>query len=284
MKLFHVFKNHSFKNKEIFSLLRIACGLHLLFYHFFVILPGFNIFFGENSMVSPQLFSYYPHSPLFMIWSNDYLKLGLLFLLIILCLFFTIGLWARIVHIPLYLLNLSFHLANPFIIHEPQQLVNLLLFVLFFLPYETFSIKKSYIFRFLEKMSERYSCFALTAIQVYLGCYYFFAGIKKLPDLPWLEGTAISLLASWPPFAKENLITDLFQIEFISMMGCYFTLIFEIGFIFISFSRWRRFLIPIGIMFHALIGIAFDVGLFFPAMIMWYSVLLRDITWKFNKV
>ena len=275
MKLFTVFKNYIFTDKEVFSLLRICCGIHLCFYHIFITLPQFDGFFAKNSMVSPQLFFYYPRSLLFTIWNNDSLKLALLVLLIMLSLLFTIGLWARVIHIPLYLLNLSFHTANPFIIHEPQQLTNLLLFVLFFLPYEKISIRKSCAFQFLERMSAQHSYFVLIVLQIYLGLYYFFSGVKKLPDVVWWKGEALSLLISWSYLVKENLISDLFKIEAFSIIGCYFTLVFEIGFIFIAFSRWKRFLIPIGIIFHALIGITFEVGLFFLAMIMWYPILLR---------
>ena len=184
-----------------------------------------------------------------------------------------IGFYTKLVMLFLIPLHIGFHLANPLIIHEPQQLTNLLLVILFFLPLnDGISLKKNLdIWKPLHPKHQRW---ILHSLLLYLGIYYFFAGAKKIPDHHWISGNAVKLLASWPFLATQNFVNSFMRMDLISKFFSWMTLIFEIGFIIIAFTKHRRHLIYLGIFFHLGISLTLDVGQFFWAMLQWYPLLL----------
>lgn len=268
-----------FTDSEVLALLRIFNGLSLLIYFCVAIIPNIGVFFGQNGYVEPDSFVFYPRSWLFYFWENELLKIALFVLSFICALFYTFGFYAKIALIILIPVQIGFHLAAPMIIHEPQQLTNLLMVLLFFLPVDSaFALRKGpEIWRPLTVRNQR---FLLMVILSYLCLYYFFAGVKKLPDHFWLEGKAVGLLASWPFLANDNVFNQFTRLPLVSFIFSYLTLIFEIGFIALAFTKFRRWLIPVGILFHIGISASLDVGLFFWAMIQWYPLLLISVVPK----
>jgi hypothetical protein len=265
--------SRDFSELEIFDLLRILNGIGILIYYFTVLIPRFDKLFLKNGFVSPETFVFYPKS-----WSfyfQDF-QFGLVLLFgvsLFLLMAYTLGFFAKWALIILLPIHLGFHAANPFIIHEPQQLSNLLLILTLFLPIENKWVLKKRRDMFPE-LKIRESRLILQSLLVYLSLYYFFAGIKKIPDPFWLKGTAVSDILNWPYLGRENPLTLLIKIPSLSKVLTYLTLLFELGFIFVAFTRFRRVLIIIGFFFHLSIGLTMDVGLFFWAMMAWYPVLL----------
>jgi hypothetical protein len=265
--------NHPFRNSEVLAILRIFNGLSLLIYFSVALFPSWSEFFSTKGFVDPASFAFYPKSWVFYFWENDLLKIILFVMSFICALFYTLGIFAKIALLILIPIQIGLHLAVPLIIHEPQQLTNLLMVLLFFMPIENaYALRKGPdLWRPLAFKHER---FLLISFLIYLCLYYFFAGVKKLPDHFWLEGRSVGLLASWPFLANDNFINKLSRLSFFSFIFSYLTLVFEIGFLAIAFTRYRRWLIVAGILFHAGVSIALDVGLFFWAMVQWYPLLL----------
>lgn len=259
--------------EQTFAILRIFNGLSLIIYYTLALAGNWSEFFSSNGFISPDSFSFYPGSWLFFFWEYDTLKLGLFLLTYLLCYFYLLGIYAKVSLLFLIPIHLGFHLANPFIIHEPQQLTNLLLVILFFLPIDkTFALKRGP--DFFKEMNLRNQKRILSLLLFYLGAYYFFAGIKKLPDPHWINGSAVKLLASWPYLVKENIFNEFSRIPWVSFLFSWLTIIFEIGFIFIAFSRKKMVLLFCGIFLHLGIALVLDVGQFFWAMIQWYPLLM----------
>lgn len=272
-----VFKT-GFETAEVFSLLRICNGISLLVYYTFVLSPNFKEFYSVSGFVDPN-FVFYPGSWLFSFWESDQLKLILFILTYGLIFLYTIGVYVKWVMLLLLPLHIGFHLASPMIIHEPQQLTNLLLVMLFFLPIDKFwALTKDT--DFLLPLSEKYQRRILLVLLIYIGIYYFFAGLKKLPDPHWPSGNAVGLLASWEFLAHDNFFNDFLRIKPVSFIFSWFTILYEICFLFIALSSKRRWLVPIGVLFHAGISLSLDIGLFFWAMIQWYPLLLFSGTVK----
>lgn len=263
----------SFSDSEILGLLRIFNGLSLLIYFCVAIIPNWTEFYSVGGFVEPATFAFYPKSWLFLFWESDLLKIILFVFSFICALFYTFGVYAKIALMLLIPVQIGFHLAAPMIIHEPQQLTNLLMVLLFFVPIEdAYALKKGpQLWRPLKLKHQR---FLVLTFLTYLCLYYLFAGLKKLPDHYWLDGKAVGLLASWPFLSNDNFFNRFARISAVSMIFSYLTLIFEIGFIGVAFTRYRRWLIVTGICLHAGISAALDVGLFFWAMIQWYPLLL----------
>ncbi len=262
-------------DQQVFSALRVTCGLHFLLLQLLIQLPNFNTFYSAQGMVDPYLFEFYRQSPLFFIWPWDGLKFFLFIVTILLSGFFALGLWARIVHLPLFFLTLSFQMANPMVIHEPQQLLQLLLFVLWFVPYENhYCIKRSMGFDSYEYLREKWGRKCVYVIQGFLAYYYLLAGIKKLPDPLWRSGEAVGVLLKSPYLGRSHFLVDWLTQSSLTRMATYSVLAFELLFITLVFTRHRVYLFWMGVMFHLSIFIFMDVGLFWAAMLMWYPVLL----------
>ena len=164
-----------------------------------------------------------------------------------------------------YVINLAFYEWNPFIVHEPQPILNLFFLSFFFLP---------------MNKKHSYDPWFKNSLIVFLGIYYFWAGIKKLPDPNFLNGSALEYIISWPIMAK-NLSINLFLVKnflWTVRLFNYLTLIFEISFLFLIFTRFRIYYIYFGIFLHALIYATLEVGNFSFVMFLWYALLLDDTT------
>ncbi len=272
--------NRTFNLWEIGSLIRIVLGINLLFSYFFLLGPNFDYFFGQKGMVNPDVFHCYDGSPLFYVWDNTLILKLLFILLVLMAICFTIGFYSRLFHVPLYLLHLTFHHANPFIVHgEPDQLTNLMLVFVLFFPIEgVWVLRKTSVLKFFEEIDQKYLSIIFKMMLFYLAAYYFFAGIKKLPDPLWRNGEALKNLLSWPLLGKTNGVNEiLLQYPFLLKLASFVALIYEIGFfVFVLFSKLRRWLIPFGIIFHILINLMIDVGHFHLAIWMWYPLLLIE--------
>ena len=172
-----------------------------------------------------------------------------------------VGKLSKLGQIVLLLLQISLHNANPLIIHEPQQIANFFLLVSILWP----SSKNDDACVVMHRLMLAFLC-----------CYYIFAGLKKLPDPLWIQGEALRILMQWPPLARDNFLNEfLLRHPAFLKFATWFTLIFELGFSFVVWTRWRLFLIPVGILFHLLIGLTFQVGTFGWIMMAWYAFLLR---------
>ena len=268
--------SRDYSTDEVFDLLRMINGLGMIVYYMTVVIPHFNLYYSKSGLVAPEAFSFYPKSWVFLFNGNEILLTGLLIFLLALILCYTIGLyakWALVIFLPIHL---GFHTANPFIIHEPQQLSNLLLILTLLFPIENkWALKtKSDIFPALKEREKKMILFSLGC---YLSLYYFFAGFKKIPDSSWLNGEAVHQLLSWPYLSRDNFFNEFFKNPKLSPLLSYFTIFFELSFFLVAITKYRKLLIPIGVMFHLIIGLSLDIGLFFWSMISWYPVLLIQL-------
>lgn len=197
---------------------------------------------------------------------SDYWRWFLIGVMFVLMALFYKGLLNRIGLLFFYLINLSFYLWNPLIVHEPQPIMDLFFISFFFLP--------------MKERDHNYDPWIKNTLIVFLGVYYFLAGVKKLPDPNFLNGSALGSIISWPIMAK-NVKFNLFFIKYFSwvlLVFNYATLIFEMGFIFFVFTRYRIYLIFFGILLHVLIYMTLEVGNLSFVMILWYVLLLDENT------
>lgn len=260
---------------QAFSSMRILCGFHLILFAFFVQWPNYLSFYSASGMVRPELFQFFSRSILFCVWENELLKITLFGTFTIFSFFFCFGFFARAIHLPLFLINTLFLSANPMVLHEPQQLTQVLLFLLFFVPYEgAFTMRKTKSFLTYESIDKKVAEHIIFAMTLFLGLYYFLAGFKKLPDPGWLEGSALKALLRTPYLGKDNVLVDLFSIDGFTQVANWTALFFELTFIFAIFTPLRRFYLVMGVIFHILNIFLFDVGTFWMAMFMFYPLLL----------
>lgn len=170
------------------SLMRRGLGFYLLFYY----LPFFlelKEFFFNNQMIDRFLIS--PPLPSLLFLFPSLTALYFFYFLLLLFSFFLLqDKLTKLELFFLYLLNLSFHHANPLLIHEPHQIANYLLIVLLFFP---------------AQKNKKIDFFLLQMIISFLAFYYFVAGFKKLFDPLWLSGSALEKLLKWEGLGRFEL-------------------------------------------------------------------------------
>ncbi|MCX7979131.1 MAG: hypothetical protein N2578_09025, partial [Bdellovibrionaceae bacterium] len=191
-------------------------------------------------------------------------------LLLLLWLMFALNFLPRWGQYFLFLLNISFHHANPYIIHEPQQMANLMLLL--------------QIFVFPEDAKRNVDPRLTRLLQLWLGVYYLLAGLKKIPMEIWQDGTAVAALIQWSPFLKEGWLTDLIlsQADWLSPFLTWTVLGWEILFLPLTLSRYRAVALWLGIFVHTGIWFCMEVGSFSFMMMVWYSLCfpLRDFLFR----
>lgn len=260
------------------GLFRITLGVYLLYYNL-LLLPNVSLYFGLEGML-PKYFlpKFLMVAPDFFPWP-EYWFIVLFYLMMVLLICFMFGLLNKLTLIPLYLLQLYFYHANPLIIHEPQPLANLFLFLFFFLPPNSPPLllnKNS--FEFTEDNIKELKSL-LRIIIFFFGVYYLFVGLKKLPDPLWRQGLAIKNILLWPGVARQNFLTEFItRTPGISQIISYGTLLFEIGFAFLVFTPLRFLLIAGGILLHGGILCTMEVGTLSQVLLVWYALLLDEPT------
>lgn len=202
--------------------------------------------------VGPSLFYYINSS--FILWTS-------IILIVVLSLRLFKGSLSFIGLTVLYVLLISFWNANPYVVHEPHQIHSFFILSLFFWPLNDASK--------LDPFIGKLPC-------IFLCIYYFFAGLKKMPDLAWLNGDALMSVMHWGAVSRFNLnLADNVWLVGLLKGATWLTAIFEIGFFLIVLTRWRIHLLLFGVFFHFMIKIFLDVGNFSEIMLVWYGACLR---------
>lgn len=245
--------------KNNIDFFRAALGIYLLVYNL-EFSQRLDYIFGASGMVDRKLLGlffnesllFYVKSPLFL-----YAAYGCLLTLSFL---FAIGQLSRALVGVLFILNISFHHANPYIIHEPQQITNfLLLAYLLFLP---------------TKRGERAPSDVVRMLIVCLGVYYFIAGLKKIPDPNWQMGLAVGKIATWSTLQKGSWGEIIYDSPWLNGLFTYATLAFEILFLPIYFLGFNRVLFASAVVLHIGIWLSLDVGSFSFIMLVWCMLLM----------
>ena len=207
-------------------------GLAIVILSYYVsLLSFFSEFFGDKGFINKFYWS--GSITIFKLHSSMDLRYLLLAGIFTCSIFLFFGKMNRFGLLFFYLINLSFYNWNPLIVHEPQPIMNLFLLCFFLFPL---------------KDGEEFDKFYKNGLIIFLGFYYFLAGIKKLPDINFINGTALYKIISWSVMAK-SLELNLKIVQYLKpllILSNYLTLLFEMGFIFLIFTKYRKYLIIFG--------------------------------------
>lgn len=248
------------------SYFRKSIALYL-FYYYLPFVPNFFYIFGAQGMVDRTKIGPLFAPSLLFLFESDWSVVIALMVLLGLSVLLLFDCLPRLGILILFLLNLSFQNANPYILHEPQQFTSLFLLIIFlFLPVGKNQICDPFIWKTL-----------LYA----LGIYYMFAGYKKLIDPLWGEGQALLYLLQWDGLAKDNFLSRwLLQHKQLIYFLNYSALFFEMTFLLVCFTRFFRFYWLLGIFFHVSILCFLEVGSFSAIMFAWYSLFYPSREFK----
>lgn len=240
------------------ALFRKGLALYLLYYYAYF-LTDLTSIFGAHGVVAREFLHQKGPSLFFLMPWDFVIRIALVALVALTILFFLGKLdWKGV--LALFVLNLSFHNANPYIHGEPQALQSLFLFAFFFLP-STDGVKADE--------------FYVKALTIFLGVYYLIAGLKKLPDPLWRSGQAVGALARWDGITADTFVSHLVGgSAALGMLATYGTILFELTFLALLFTRFRPWIVAIGIAFHAAVALTLQVGTFSALMFVWYLLLI----------
>ncbi len=229
--------------------------------YYFSLFPQLHNFFGFDGWIKNSGTNF--KNIIFSISSADQWRWSLLALMFALLIMMFKGRLNRFGLFIYYIVNLAFYHWNPYIIHEPQPILNLFFLSFFILP---------------PNKKTPYEPNIKNILILFLGIYYFLSGIKKLPDPNFLNGTALESILTWPVMAKNlNFNTQLvkYMLWPIRLMN-YLTLLFELTFIFFVYTRYRIFYILFGLFLHTMIYVMLDVGNLSFVMLVWYILLFDE--------
>ena len=133
---------------------------------------------------------------------------------------------------------------------------------------------------------------AVRLLQIHTCIVYLIAGLSKLQGVSWWKGEALwSVLANWE-FApmQYGLYNDVLRLlakhqlafESVLTMGCYFTLTFEIAYIFLIWlPRTRWVVLGSALMLHGIIGIFMGLKTFSMVMLVMNLAFVRpeEVHW-----
>lgn len=233
-------------------------------YYGVTILPDLELLFGSSGMVNENLLQTVGPS-VFLFSRSSLLLWGATLLLIVLSGRLFIGHLSRWGLFTLYTLLVSFWNANPYVIHEPHQIHSFFILTLFFWPLSD------------EKKVDPFIRYILC---FFLGLYYFVAGLKKLPDPNWISGDALLHILNWQAVSFHSLkYSDNVFITIFFKLANWSVLFFEMTFFILVMTKWRRYILILGTIFHLTIKLFLDVGPFAEIMLVWYGAHLYPQDW-----
>ncbi|CAM1341565.1 hypothetical protein [Tenacibaculum amylolyticum] len=210
-----------------------------------------------------------------------------LMLIVLTCILMMFGIGKRITIFVLYfLIKILQDLTYP-ILNGGD---NLMIFVILYLAFAN-SFEHLTLFKSKEKKSKDFSNFlsnlAVYSICIHLGYVYFISAIHKIHADVWFNGTALYYILNIERFSSP--ISGLIKSNgFITTVGTYFTLLFELLFIFLVWDkRFTKLFLISGIFLH--LGIYFfmmiyDFEIFFISLYGFFlpNSLFEKISEKIN--
>jgi hypothetical protein len=163
---------------------------------------------------------------------------------------YTVGYKSRWAAVVLFVVSASAFRRHPAWASGHEAIVLPLLFLSLFLPLSaSYSIDNR--LRGPRLPNQSYNLWALRLMQVTIACLYFFGGLSKvLESEAWRNGSAIALVAQSPAWWRYPQL-QIFQNHLVSQFLTYSTLIFELSFIALVWSKkLRPYILFVAATFH----------------------------------
>lgn len=203
-------------------------------------------------------------------FTSDRAQLILTAILLISFLGMAIGRFARFFSIVAFVLHVSFLHRNMAIVYGMDMIG---VFYLFYLCFANTTPNGS---RSKEAFTSMLTSTALRFAQIELCIIYAFSGMEKLKGPSWWRGEALWTVWSNAHIARFDL-TWMSHFPLFILLATFLTLLWEIYFpALIWFKRWRPWILGMGVLVHAGIGLTVFIPHFAMIMILCYSVFLTE--------
>jgi hypothetical protein len=205
--------------------------------------------------------------------------------------FYLFGVYKGITGVVLFIMITILRLRNGFILDGSDNVIQVTLpFLIFADSYKHFRLDfKFSVFKKLERFNifnknetivdlRRFIANAALFGLMFQVCYvYFFTALAKLQGEMWLNGTAIYYTMRVEEFRATAWNIPLTENHYFVVLGTYFTIMMELAFIFLVWSRTTKFYVLIlGVLLHVGIWIFMRIDDFSWIMIGTYFVFITD--------
>ncbi len=235
-----------------------------------------RLFFYENGLMSgadaKALYKMYAKTAFNLIPSVDALIYVLYLCFITALLLMALGIYNRLIALITFVLHIIFLQRNPSIIFGADVIAT---FWLFYLIFANANKQVRWVHYFLNKrkglISERaekgdwLNTISLRFVQIQLCVIYMFSGLEKLKGFSWWEGTAIWEALSFYDFTLID-FSFLLSLPLLAGVITAFTVLFEIYFPVLVWTKLKKILLILGLCFHT--GIAICLNIYFFSLIM----------------
>jgi hypothetical protein len=213
-------------------------------------------------------------------------------------LLFTLGIGTRVTSVLTWFASLQYIHRNSQVLFGADTMINILLLYLMIGPSGAALSLDRLIARWWRGSAPtppvpRVSAnVAIRLLQIHVCIIYLMAGVSKLQGQAWWNGSALWFVIGNFEFApmQFSLYNDLLRFigrneilfQFLMLSGCYFTLVFEVGYAFlIWFPRTRWLYLAGAIMLHGLIGMFMGLKTFSFIMLVMNMAFLRtdEVYW-----
>lgn len=123
------------------------------------------------------------------------------------------------------------------------------------------------------------SLYYTAALLVSLGLMYLASGITKLYSPMWLKGLGLWIPASMP-YNKWHSFDFFLNLEWLMRGINYVTIIWELAFVFVLFSKNKSWFAITGVLFHLVIAALFPFPLLCFGPILFYVLFIPDSFWR----
>jgi hypothetical protein len=260
------------------ALFRIAMGALVLAFSI-LFFPEAGTFFGQHAIVQPGTTDRWMHAPEFCLLAflpaDDCWVYGVLILLAVSGTCLMLGIFSRLNAFICFLLILSLHSRNHFVLHTGDKIMcEMLLYLVFSRCGEALSIKRlARIWRVKDAEfgpASDGSLFGQRLVQVQLAIVYWGAFTSKLHGKTWMDGTAVYFAAHLEQFQRFPVSFLLDQL-WASRLFTWGTLLLEFALCFLVWVKELRYpLLFAGVVFHAGLDWVMVIPLFQPIMLSCY--------------
>ncbi len=266
-------KNHF---STYLSLFRVFLSLHL-------IKKVYLLWGSQSILLSEGVF--FEHKEIFidyfgidssLILNNASIFLSIIVITAILLLF---GIGRNLTLILVYFeLKILQELTYPILNGGDNLMIFVVLYLIFSNCFEKYTLNKNS--RDHSPMSNLISNVAVYSICIHLGYVYFISAVHKIHADVWFNGTAIYYILNLERYGSP-LAQYIRDNGFITTMGTYFTVLFELLFVFLVWNRrLRPFFLVSGVILHMgiyLFMMIYDFQIFFLSL---YGFFIPEKTWK----
>lgn len=227
--------------------------------------PYLDTLYGKNSFVVEQdpildtLFN------LTFLYSNyEFIIWGFMLALI----FYGFGVGKNFTALLVFIFIEILQRMNGYILNGGDNILKfMVLYMVFCDSYQYFSIDKlAYKKDSFKKVANLFTNLGVFSIIAHLSLVYFISGINKLHSDVWFNGVAVYYTMSLERFMGTSLNPMLVKNGYIVTLATYFTLIWELSFIFVVwYKKIRPYFLSLGIFMH--------LGIYFFMMIYGFQIV-----------